>query len=258
MPHSTDILDERDPLAFPFFGSLAAHAAVVVLLFVSWFWVNGNRESLGEMHPAGGPAYAVSAVHNIPIPQRDAPPNPVANDTQSAVPTAPAKQDVEKKAPVPDKNAIEIPDRIKPTAPQPKRQQQQAQPAPENQVYSRSHQALSNPMYAQQSGAGQVGIGPNSPLGSRLGWYAEIVRQRIAQNWLTNGLDARSQAQPAIVSFYIMRDGSIRQPQVVQSSGNPTIDNTALRAVYSAGPLPQLPPQIAESYISAQFTFNLH
>jgi protein TonB len=112
-------------------------------------------------------------------------------------------------------------------------------------------------MYGMQSGAGQVGIGPNSPLGNRLGWYAELIRQRIAQNWRTNGLDSRSQSSPAIVSFYIMRDGAIRSPQIVQSSGNPNIDNTALRAVYDANPLPQLPPQIAESEISAQFTFTL-
>jgi TonB family protein len=112
-------------------------------------------------------------------------------------------------------------------------------------------------MYAPQSGGGQVGIGPNSPLGNRLGWYAELVRQRIAQNWRTNGLDARSQASPAIVSFINMREGSVRDVKLAQSSGNPTIDNTALRAVYDSNPLQPLPPQINESYISAQFTFNL-
>ncbi len=111
-------------------------------------------------------------------------------------------------------------------------------------------------MYSAQSGSGQVGIGPNSPLGNRLGWYAELVRQRIAQNWRTNGLDARSQSSPAIVSFTIMRDGSVRNPQLIQSSGNPDIDNSALRAVYDAG-LPALPPQVSEGSISAQFTFNL-
>jgi TonB family protein len=102
-----------------------------------------------------------------------------------------------------------------------------------------------------------VGIGPNSPLGNRLGWYAEIVRQRIAQQWLTNGLDARSQQSPAIVSFTIMRDGRIADVRVIQPSGNPNIDNTAQRAVYQASPLPALPPQITDSSISAQFTFNL-
>ena len=113
-------------------------------------------------------------------------------------------------------------------------------------------------MYNAPSGAGQVGVGPNTPLGNnRLGWYAELIRQRIAQNWNTNGLDQRSQTTPAIVSFYIMRDGSVRDPRITQSSGNYNIDNTALRAVFQSNPLPQLPPQVTESYITAQFTFNL-
>jgi periplasmic protein TonB len=258
MTQPLDILDERDPVALPVFGSLLLHVGVVAFLFLGWFWMNRHRENLGEAHPAGGPAYAVSAVHSIPIPQREAAPNPVANDTQSMVPTAPSPQELERKLPpIEHKDVFQIPDRLKVEAPKPRPKQQYTPPAPQNQVYSRSRQALSNPMYSQQSGAGQVGIGPNSPLGNRLGWYAELVRQRIAQNWQTNGLDARSQSQSAIVSFYIMRDGSIRSPQIVQSSGNPSVDNTALRAVYSANPLPQLPPQITENYISAQFTFNL-
>jgi protein TonB len=90
-----------------------------------------------------------------------------------------------------------------------------------------------------------------------LGAYAELIRQRIAEKWQTSGLDAHSQSSPAVVSFDISRDGGIRGPKIVQSSGNPTIDNTALRAVYDASPLPPLPPQITESSISAQFTFNL-
>jgi TonB family protein len=252
-----DILDERDPLGFPFIGSLLIHTAVVALFFLGWYWTNRARETFGDIHPAGGPSYSVSPVHNIPIPQRETPPNPVANDTKSMVPTAPAKQDVQKKEPVPDKNAIEIPDKMKREAKRPTQQKHYIQPTPQNQIYSQSRQAVSSPMYGAESGAGQVGIGPNSPLGSRLGGYAELVRQRIAQNWRTSGLDARSQAAPAMVGFIIMRDGTVRNVQIVQSSGNPSIDDTALRAVYNSNPLPQLPPQVAESSISAQFTFNL-
>ncbi|HMF76504.1 MAG TPA: cell envelope integrity protein TolA [Bryobacteraceae bacterium] len=258
MPHQLDILDQRDPLGKFFAGSLAVHAGVAALLFGGWFWMNQPKETLGDPHPAGGPAYSVSPVHNIPIPQRQAPLNPVANDTQSSVPTAPAKQEVEKKVPEPQKDAFELPQqKIKREAERPQPQRQYTQPAPQNQVYSRSPQAVSNPMYGMQSGAGQVGIGPNSPLGSRLGAYAELIRQRIAEKWQTNGLDVRSQSAPAIVSFDISREGGIRNPRIAQSSGNPTIDNTALRAVYDASPLPPLPPQISESSISAQFTFNL-
>lgn len=257
MAEPIDILDERDPIGLPFVGALLMHVAVVTLAVVGWYWMNRHRENFGDVHPAGGPAYDVSPVHNIPIPKNQAPPNPVANDTQSTVPTMPAKQDTAKREPPPDKNAVEIPDKQKKQTQQPLHQQQYMQPAPKNQVYSHNQTAVSNPMYGGPQGSGQVGIGPNSPLGNRLGWYAEIVRQRIAQNWLTNGLDARSQSQPAIVSFYIMRDGTVRNPQIAQSSGNPNIDNTALRAVYQSNPLPQLPAQITESYISAQFTFNL-
>ncbi len=258
MAQPLDILDERDPLGFPFVGSILIHAGVVALLFFGWYWMNQRRETLGELHPAGGPAYAVSPVHNIPIPQREAPANPVANDTQSLVPTLPANLPQERRLQLPDKNAFEIPKKKpKREAEKPIHQQQYQQPAPPNQVYSQSRQALSNPMYSAQSGAGQVGIGPNSPLGNRLGWYAEAVRQRIAQNWQTNGLDARTQSAPAIVSFYIMRDGSVRDVKIAQSSGNPSIDNTAQRAVYNSSPLPPLPLQVSENYISAQFTFNL-
>jgi protein TonB len=251
-----DILDERDPLGFPFIGSLLIHAAVVALFFLGWYWMNRARETFGDIHPAGGPSYSVSPVHNIPIPQRETPPNPVANDTQSTVPTAPAKQEAEKKQARPDKNAIEIPDKMKRQAERPKQQQHYTAPAPPNQIYSQSRQAVSSPMYGAQSGAGQVGIGPNSPLGNRLGGYAELVRQRIAQNWRTNGLDARQTAS-AIVGFIILRNGFVQNVQLVQSSGNPAVDDTALRAVYISSPLPPLPPQVAESSISAQFTFNL-
>jgi TonB family protein len=256
-PHQLDVLDQRDPLATPFLVSLIVHLSLLGLLVFGWYWMNRARETLGDLNPAGGPAYAVSAVSKIPIPQPDAPQNPVAADTKSTVPVAPAKQDVEKKEPEPDRNAFEIAEKKKRQAPQPLHQQQYMQPAPKNQVYSQTRTAVSSPMYGGQSGAGQVGIGPNSPLGTRLGWYAEIVRQRIAQQWLTNGLDARSQQGPAVVSFVIMRDGSVQNVQVVQGSGNPNIDNTAQRAVYQASPLPQLPPQVTDSYISAQFTFNL-
>jgi protein TonB len=257
MPHQLDILDERDPMTLPLIGSLIVHGCVVAMFFLGWFWLKQSADILGEPKPSGGQAYAVSPTRTIPIPQRDAPPNPVAHDTESPVPSAPAEKPVEKKEPLPQKDAFQIPDKIKPQKEQPRPQQKYTPPAPPNQVYSDTRQAVSNPMYGAQTGGGQVGIGPNSPLGNRLGWYAQMIRDRLAQNWQTNGLSTRSQAAPAVVSFHILRDGSIRNPQIVQSSGSPEIDNTALRAVYASNPLNPLPPQIAENDILAEFTFNL-
>ena len=144
MAEPLDILDDRDPLAGPFLGSLVFHVSVVALLFVGWFWAKRAHETLGEVNPAGGPAYAVSPVHTIPVPQRDTPPNPVAHDTQSAVPAAPDKQDEEKKLVMPPlRDAFEIPDKLKLKSERPKRKQQYTEPTPPNQIYTRSQQAVS-------------------------------------------------------------------------------------------------------------------
>jgi TonB family protein len=255
MAQTLDILDERDPIAAPFLGAILIHLSIVGVVFLYWYWLGRPAEIIGDAN-AGGSAYSVGITKSIPIPQREAPPNPVANDSQSTVRTAPAKQETEK-PPIPDKTAVEIPDKAKPKKPdeKPRNQQKYMTPAPQNQIYSQSRQAVSNPMYGGPAGSGQVGVGPNTPLGdNRLGWYAELIRQRLTQNWQSGGLGGGA---PVIVSFTIMRDGSIRDPKVFQSSGNPTIDNTALRAVYSSNPLPPLPPQVTGSTLPAQYTFQI-
>ena len=115
-------------------------------------------------------------------------------------------------------------------------------------------------MYSAPSGAGQVGVGPNTPLGNnRLGWYAESDPAKDCAVWEYEraGLPDPKQSA-AIVSFYIMRDGSVRTPTIQQSSGNPTIDNTALRAVFQASPMPLFASaDYTSPTITAQFTFNL-
>lgn len=259
MHERVDILDQREPLTMPFMGSLLLHGCVVAVLLLYWFWTKQREEAFGDPHPSGGPAYAVSPTKSIPIPQRDAPPNPVAHDSESLVPTAPAEKKVEEKPPpmIPPKDAFDIQTKFKAQKEQPRPQQKYQVPAPPNQVYSRTPQAVSNPMYSAPSGAGQVGIGPNTLLGNRFGAYAQLIRERLAQNWATNGLSGRTQNAPVVVSFHIMRDGSVRDPKIEQTSGNLEIDNTALRAVYSSNPLPPLPPQVADNDILAEFTFNL-
>ena len=108
-------------MALPFIGSLIVHGCVIAVMFMGWFWMNQKRETLGEPNPGGGPAYAVAPVRTIPIPQREAPPNPVAHDTDSLVPTAPPEKEkeVEKKLPEPPKDAFQIPDKLKPQKEQP-------------------------------------------------------------------------------------------------------------------------------------------
>jgi TonB family protein len=111
-------------------------------------------------------------------------------------------------------------------------------------------------VYAPPSGGNGVGISQNTVLGNRFGAYAELLRARITQFWVRAGLDPRSQRDPAVVSVVIEQDGKVRNIQLVQTSGNPAIDDSALRALYQANPLPPLPQGLRPSF-AVEFTFTL-
>ena len=50
-----------------------------------------------------------------------------------------------------------------------------------------------------------------------------------------------------VITFEISRDGSVKNPQIAQRSGNSTLDFSALRAVTDAGPFPPLPSNYSGS-----------
>ncbi len=258
MAEQLDILDERDPIRFPALGSVLLHAGLVGIVFLYTYWVRQLEPNLGSEQIIGG-AYSVSAVKDVPIPHVDAQPNPVATDSDSMVRTAPEKVKVEKKVvETQAKNAFEIANekKLKKEDVKPRTDSKYAPPPPDNQVFSSVKQAVSNPMYSAPVGGGGVGVTGNTVLGTRFGAYAELLRQRITQAWQRNGLDARSQRDPAIISLTIMQNGSVRDIRLVQTSGNPAIDNSALRALYQANPLPPLPAGLGSSF-AIQFSFDL-
>ena len=257
MVQPIDILDERERLAAPLFWSIALHVAIVAAFIVYGVYLKNFGPRFGSPDATGGTAVTVTPVDSIPIPHRQGPENPVSNDSQSILPSPPQLKD-ETKQPPPPKQAVEIPDQERPKKfqQQTRRKQAYVQPVPKNQIPTKVPQAAVNPMYSMNQGGGGVGIGPNTPLGERFGWYAEMIRKIIARNWATNGL-AGTQGAPAIIGFVIARDGRVSGVRVVQSSGNPAIDNSALRAVYNSNPLPGLPPQYSQNTAPAEFTFDL-
>lgn len=212
-------------------------------------------------------------VKNIPIPQKPAPPNPLANESKSSVPQAPPEKPQPKpqaKAPDPVK-AIEIPDKVKPapakakaSAEPPRKAQQKPQQTPAfrmpteykpNQVNSRTAPALSNPMFGMQ-GSGGIDIGPASVLGNRFGAYVSLMRDRIAQNW--NKSDVRAGASDKVaISFTIARNGGVSNVQVSKPSGNYLLDNSAKRAVVDSNPLPPLPQQFQKNEATVELWFQL-
>jgi protein TonB len=82
------------------------------------------------------------------------------------------------------------------------------------------------------------------------------VVQRITDKWQTGGL-AGMHLPIAIITFQIARDGSVKNPQIAQRSGNSTLDYSALRAVMDAGPFPPLPPNYTGSHADVELRFQL-
>jgi len=256
-----DILDQRESLRAPFTGAVALHIAVIGGLAV-YVYLYGHRELFGDKN-AGGVAVGIEAVKSIPLPH-NGPENPVAHDTQSQVPQEPAKQERVKKEPPPPKNAVEL--RSK-TAKQ-LRAKVETQPQPRhfksfdeldpNKIKVQEAPAVSNPLYSELPGAGRVGTGANTTLGTRFGEYSQRIQQMVTQHWRTGDVDASIRTAPqVVVSFEIRRDGTIGAPKVVQGSGISTLDFSTRRAILEASPFPALPAAFERNTATFEIVFEL-
>jgi len=256
MTSRIDILDEQDSLRAPFLGSVAFHAAVFGLLTIGGISYQHSREIWGGPKTQAGDAVQVNAVKNIPLPSRTGPVNPVANDTESQV-QQPPKPEPKKQVKLPEPKAIPMKSRF--VEKQPRQQApQRYRPYPPvpNQVFSSQAPAAVSPMF-EKPGSGGVGIGPNSVFGNRFGAYADLVVKRISEKWSTSGLAGMTSAPVVIVTFDILRDGSIRNPQIAQRSGNTTLDYSSLRAVTDAAPFPPLPAEYDRNVANVEVHFQL-
>ena len=109
----------------------------------------------------------------------------------------------------------------------------------------------------EKPGSGGVGVGPNNALGTRFGAYADLIAQRVTEKWQTGGLAGVRTAPVVIITFDILRDGSVRNVQVAQHSGNSTLDYSAQRAVIDAAPFPPLPPGFDRNEANVELRFQL-
>ena len=115
-----------------------------------------------------------------------------------------------------------------------------------------------NPVHCTWKSPNGVGVGSGAPFGNIFGAYAMLVRDRVAQKWHTDQLDARIRTLPtAIVTFEIQRNGQVRNVRVAQSSGNVVLDYSAQRAVAEASPFDALPAAYSGSSATIEFWFTL-
>ncbi len=256
-----DILAAEDSLRKPLLVSAALHAALVAALALQSIALNRPREMWGSPNSLGGSSVGITPVSQIPLPSRGGEVNPLANDTDSAVPQPPAaKKESPRRAAEPDPAAIAIKGReaVKRSARLPAAARTRLPSAEAlNQVYSSSGRALSSPMVAQ-TGSGGVGLGAGGAFGTRFGYYRDLLEQQVARRWRTNDVDPRLRtAPPVIVTFLIRRNGSTSDVRVEQSSGDKALDYSAVRAIYEASPFPPLPDGYERNEARIEFWFQL-
>jgi protein TonB len=256
MPQHADILDERDSLGGPFVQSILLHGAVAAALVVSSISFQHSRQVWGSANTSAGNAVAINSVKTIPLPSRAGRINPVANDTESQVPETPTPKPQPKREVKVAEDAVPLPSRFAKRQPRPEASHPyHPQTIPENQLLSHVGQAAVSPMF-EKPGSGGAGVGVNNAFGNQFGAYADLVVQRITDKWQTGGL-AGMHLPIAIITFQIARDGSVKNPQIAQRSGNSTLDYSALRAVMDAGPFPPLPPNYTGSHADVELRFQL-
>lgn len=84
-------------------------------------------------------------------------------------------------------------------------------------------------------------------------YYVDLMLQKIKESWRN---PVRGGLLKATVYFKIQRDGKIIDAAVEIPSGVSIFDQSALRAVISASPLPPLPSQFTSEYLGVHLEFE--
>jgi len=126
------------------------------------------------------------------------------------------------------------------------------EPPSQNPAAGQTGPADANPAAGGGAVTASVGGGDTS-----LSWYGASVKAALESVWQKPYLEDAQGTASVVVAFEIARDGTTRDIRIVQSSGIPSLDRSAQRAVLEASPLPAVPPTWTESTIPVTMRFDL-
>jgi protein TonB len=259
MEANAEIFFEHDQWGRNLAWSVALHIAVAVaIILYAVVGPGGSGSTWGA--GGGGDAMGVTLVSSVPLPASTVQTqNIVANESKGLTKSLPKTEEKEPEAiPIPDKNA-----KTKPK-PRPSETRQKTAPQPvdeaSNVVPFGEGGPVSGPYGVFNAGGAKGGFGftgGGGDFGSRYAWYVRVVQQKVSENWLKYEVDPRvSDARRVYVTFDIKRDGHPANVQVEQSSGVPSLDQSAVRALQRIDTFGPLPPDYAENKVSVEFWFD--
>lgn len=254
---STEIFFEHDRWLRNLLWSAGLHILVVISIALHIrFWPDGGGGSWGA--GGGGEAMGVTLVSNVPLPSTPTEKqNVLANDSKGLTQSKPKAEEN-----TPD--AIAIPDKTTKKKPKPDTSSKQQKPEPQEEANNVVAYGQGGPVsgpYGTFSAAGAKGgfgfTGGGGDFGTRYAWYVRVVQQKVSENWLKYEVDPRiSEAQRVYISFDVQRDGHPSSVQVEQSSGVPSLDQSAIRAIQRIDTFGPLPPDYSGNKVSVEFWFD--
>lgn len=112
-------------------------------------------------------------------------------------------------------------------------------------------------MFKSDVGSGGMQFGTAGSFGSRYSWYVDGVRRKVSENWMKYEVDPSiHSANRVYVTFDINRGGQPGNVQLSQSSGVPSLDQSAIRALQRIDTFGPLPNDYAGSKVSVEFWFD--
>jgi protein TonB len=112
-------------------------------------------------------------------------------------------------------------------------------------------------VFNARGASGGFSFGGGGDFGSRYGWYVDVVRRKVSENWLKYEIDPNiSSARRVYITFEILRNGQPANVQVEQSSGVPSLDVSAVRALQRIDTFGPLPNDYAANKVAVEFWFD--
>jgi periplasmic protein TonB len=242
--------------------SVIFHVLLSVAILTASYFERRGQSWGGVGGSLGGTKVSLVASAGIPMPSQ-----PSITDSKAVDPTKGLYKEEPPKPPEPKTDAEKIPkfEKEKRLPPSHKsRVFESKTPPPDNAVpYGKGGNPNLPTGYSQTPG-GSTGVSAQGQgggdFGARYPWYVDAVRNRIRQAWDQSTIEPAVRAARrahAVVTFRINPNGSVSKISLYQTSGNSSMDYSALRALQSIDAFRPLPNDYIGSYVDVTFDFDL-